>query len=60
MNAGESGGVRTDGVTVSRQWAAGGDTCPVGWGAARTAGPAAGSVERSRLCGRSTNAVGAA
>jgi len=24
MNAGESGGVRTDGVTVSRQWAAGG------------------------------------
>jgi len=44
MNAGESGGVRTDGVTVGRQWAAGGGTCPVGWGAAQTAGEAAGAV----------------
>lgn len=30
MNAGESGGVRTDGVTVSRQWAAGGGSRPMG------------------------------
>ena len=60
MNAGESGGVRTDGVTVGRQWAAGGVSRPMGRGAAQTAGLAADTVERTRLCGWSTNAVGPA
>ena len=60
MNAGESGGVRTDGVTVSRQWAAGGGSRPMGRGGGQTAGEAAGTVERTRQCGRSKHAVGAA
>ena len=60
MNAGESGGVRTDGVTVGRQWATGGGSRPMGRGGGQTAGEAAGTVERTRQCGRSKHAVGPA
>lgn len=60
MNAGKSGGVRTDGGTVSRQWAAGGVSRPMGRDIAQTAGEAAGAVRRTRQCGRSKHAVGVA